>query len=118
MHPDSLFSVSDSISTSELWELLSVEERNKFLGTIKDPQSGPAKELLRSVELDIGSVLPWWDADESIPSISSKRYGKIGTIARPVAVGPQVTTRGLRERRKNRLDCATTVWIVRAGRPL
>ena len=82
MHPDTLFSVSDSISTSELWELLSVEERNKFLGTIKDPQSGPAKELLRSIELDIGNVLPWWDADESIPSISSKRYGKIPEMVR------------------------------------
>ena len=48
----------------------------------------------------------------------SKRYGKTGTIARPVTVGPQVLTLGFVTLRKTFRDWATAVWIVNAGRAL
>ena len=42
----------------------------------------------------------------------------MGTIARPVTVGPQVLILGLVALRKSFRDWATAVWIVKAGRAL
>lgn len=35
-----------------------------------------------------------------------------------MSVGPQALARGLRERLKSLADCATSVWIVNAGKAL
>jgi len=42
----------------------------------------------------------------------------MGTIARPVMVGPHIRTFGFVALRKALRDCATAVWIVKAGRAM
>ena len=48
----------------------------------------------------------------------SNKYGRTGTIAKPVTVGPQVLTRGFLTETKALRACATAVWMVNAGKAL
>ncbi|KZT25204.1 hypothetical protein NEOLEDRAFT_1156397 [Neolentinus lepideus HHB14362 ss-1] len=78
----------DSVSPDELWSMLTPEEREKFIKTLDDPNSGLAQQLLASEELDKVRTGPWWDnpeasvghEDSSVPGSVfdrlQKRYGK------------------------------------------
>lgn len=48
----------------------------------------------------------------------SNKYGRTGTMARPVTVGPHVRTRTLVLLTNAFLACFTAVWIVNAGKAL
>ncbi|KAF5316000.1 hypothetical protein D9619_006332 [Psilocybe cf. subviscida] len=52
----------DATSPDELWELLTPEERKKFMKAVNDPTSELARELLSSDQLDAEIIKPWWEA--------------------------------------------------------
>lgn len=51
---------ADAISSEELWELLSEEQREKFVKALQVPSSGLAQQLLASEELEQDRREPWW----------------------------------------------------------
>ncbi|KAI4527365.1 hypothetical protein K525DRAFT_186978, partial [Schizophyllum commune Loenen D] len=51
----------DSIPPDELWELLTPEQRAKFLDAVNNPESELARSLLASEQVAIRP--PWWAAD-------------------------------------------------------
>ncbi|KAL1696759.1 hypothetical protein GGG16DRAFT_42906 [Schizophyllum commune] len=53
----------DSIPPDELWELLTPEQRAKFLEAVNNPESELARSLLASEQVAIR--LPWWEVDVS-----------------------------------------------------
>lgn len=52
----------DATSPDELWELLTPEERKKFMKAFNDPTSELARELLSSDQLEAEIIKPWWEA--------------------------------------------------------
>ncbi|KAI5895243.1 uncharacterized protein SCHCODRAFT_01087873 [Schizophyllum commune H4-8] len=53
----------DSIPPDELWELLTPEQRAKFMEAVNNPESELARSLLVSEQVAIRP--PWWEADAS-----------------------------------------------------
>ncbi|KAG8963606.1 hypothetical protein FRC03_002801 [Tulasnella sp. 419] len=56
----------ESISTSDLWNLLPVSQRTKFLKTIQNPESEVVKDLLSSEAIAKSISPPWWELEEGI----------------------------------------------------
>jgi hypothetical protein len=68
----------DSISSDDLWSLLTLEERNKFTKALDNPSSELAQQLLASETLDSERLEPWWESpsfNDATQAISTKRYG-------------------------------------------
>lgn len=57
----------ESVQTEQLWEMLTPEERKKFMKALDNPDSELAQQLLASEELESDRMEPWWEA----PSIDS-----------------------------------------------
>lgn len=66
--------------------MLSQGQRDSFLKITKSKDSAAAQDLLRSLDLDEGVTLPWWERpegeydDEDAPTVR-KRYGKRPSFA-------------------------------------
>ncbi|KAF5362166.1 hypothetical protein D9756_002243 [Leucocoprinus leucothites] len=50
----------DSISSEDMWKMLTSEEREKFVKALEDPISGLAQRLSESEQLEIEIEQPWW----------------------------------------------------------
>lgn len=66
----------DSASPDDLWELLSEEQRAKFIKTMGDPSSELTKQLLASGGLLHQQFTPWWRSQED-PSVKRPAMMKI-----------------------------------------
>ncbi|KAH8116508.1 hypothetical protein DFH11DRAFT_1506044 [Phellopilus nigrolimitatus] len=84
----------DSISSTDLWSLLSPAERDSFLKAVRNPRSASAQELLQAVDVQSDVILPWWEAPEALTNeepvedaSKSKKYGKRPVVAQlPVSL--------------------------------
>jgi hypothetical protein len=57
--------MTDDIDTNELFHLLPVQHRDRFIQLLKDPKSQEAKDLLKTLDDIEGpeeDVSPWWQA--------------------------------------------------------
>ncbi|TFK39930.1 hypothetical protein BDQ12DRAFT_590462, partial [Crucibulum laeve] len=52
----------DELSPDALWEMLTPEERKKFMKALDDPNSELAQQLLSSEQLEKEIQEPWWEA--------------------------------------------------------
>jgi hypothetical protein len=58
----------DSLSPDDLWDLLSEEQRSKFIKTMGDPSSELTQQLLADGGLLHRQFNPWWKSHED-PSV-------------------------------------------------
>jgi hypothetical protein len=58
-----LTSTPDDLSEEDMWEMLTLEEREKFVKAVEDPVSELAQRLLRSEQLDVAIEQPWWTTE-------------------------------------------------------
>lgn len=61
----------DSVDHEALWELLSEEERQKFMKMVGEPASDDLKRLFQSQELAESHKEPWWVSDSTVPTIKT-----------------------------------------------
>ena len=62
----------DSVPPSQLWELLTPEERASFLKTIENPSSASLQALLRSEVLEKEIQQPWWETPKDTPAVPAE----------------------------------------------
>jgi hypothetical protein len=55
---------SDEASAEDLWEILSVEQRDAFMKALQTPSSKLAQDLLASAELQTETTEPWWNVSD------------------------------------------------------
>jgi len=77
----------DAISTEDLWELLSPEQRQKFLKALQVPSSELAQQLLASEKLQQDIREPWWD-DKNIDGVGYLRPTMMSIPARMLQAPP------------------------------
>ncbi|TBU30173.1 hypothetical protein BD311DRAFT_659626 [Dichomitus squalens] len=61
----------DTASYDELWNALTLSEREKFLRAVDNPNSESAQQLLASEELEKVQVEPWWEPQPPSNEISA-----------------------------------------------
>ncbi|KZP30636.1 hypothetical protein FIBSPDRAFT_814946 [Athelia psychrophila] len=70
----------ESVQTEQLWEMLTPEERKKFMKALDNPDSELAQQLLASEELESDRMEPWWeapsiDSDSDSQRLPKRRFG-------------------------------------------
>ncbi|KXN87517.1 Zinc finger HIT domain-containing protein 2 [Leucoagaricus sp. SymC.cos] len=65
----------DSLTSEEMWEMLTSEERTKFMRGLEDPTSELAQRLLGSAQLDVEIEQPWWTDDIESVDFESRTQG-------------------------------------------
>lgn len=68
----------DSMSPDDLWSILTLEERKKFMKALDNPSSELAQQMLASETLDSERLKPWWEApslNDGTQALPTKRYG-------------------------------------------
>ena len=87
--------MADKLSSSELWDILSSEQREAFSKLVKSGQNDTTLEWLNEGVLDIELTLPWWEAPELeeesdgpilIHHDDTTRMKKYGRRPQPVAI--------------------------------
>ncbi|KAL1702021.1 hypothetical protein EV121DRAFT_210929 [Schizophyllum commune] len=81
----------DSIPPDELWEMLTPEQRARFMEAVNNPESELARTLLASEQAAIRP--PWWEVDAARGEVEISR-DELGTATRPSSL--RIPTRMIR----------------------
>ncbi len=81
--------ILDTLSSEEMWDMLTPAEKEEFLKALENPTSQVAQRLLASEQLELELEKPWWSDDDTgqvRPELGTKEGDGEQAKLRPEAI--------------------------------